>query len=44
MPGLTEPIDIPDGPPIVPGQTEPIDPVTQEPIPVPDLDEQVARY
>ena len=44
VPGLTEPIDIPDGPPVVPGQTEPIDPVTQEPIPVPDLDEQVARY
>jgi len=44
IPSLTEPIQIPEGPPVVPGQTQPIDPITQEPIEVPDLDEQVARY
>ena len=44
IPGLDNQIPVIDGPPIVPGQTEPIDPVTQEPITVPDLDEQVARY
>jgi len=44
IPGLDNQIPVIDGPPIVPGQTEPIDPVTQEPITVPDVDEQVARY
>ena len=40
---LRRPVDI-DAPPIVPGTTQPIDPVTQDEISVPTPAEQVERY